>query len=120
MNKQRTGGEPSLPNVRIRSKSYSTRRGRIARRWTKPIPNFGMKSSRCWRKIPAERGVLDRPAAGLLEDSTVTTLAAGAQLEPYKIEASVGAGGMGEVYRAIDTRPDSPVIRPRLYPFAAF
>ena len=34
------------------------------------------------------------------------SLATGAKLGPYEIESAVGAGGMGEVYRARDTRLD--------------
>jgi TolB-like protein/tetratricopeptide (TPR) repeat protein len=34
------------------------------------------------------------------------TLAAGTRLGPYEIESAIGAGGMGEVYRARDTRLD--------------
>ena len=53
-------------------------------------------------------GVLDRPAivvaAQLLEDSSVERLAVGAQLGPYEIESCIGAGGMGQVYKARDTR----------------
>ena len=33
-------------------------------------------------------------------------LAAGARLGPYEIAAALGAGGMGEVYCARDTRVD--------------
>ena len=36
-------------------------------------------------------------------------LEAGTQLGPYEILAPIGAGGMGEVYRARDTRLDRTV-----------
>jgi eukaryotic-like serine/threonine-protein kinase len=36
-------------------------------------------------------------------------LTAGARLGPYEIVSPLGAGGMGEVYRARDTRPDRTV-----------
>src|SRR5260370_38074793 len=37
------------------------------------------------------------------------SLAAGSKLGPYEILAVVGAGGMGEVYRALDTKLNRPV-----------
>jgi len=37
------------------------------------------------------------------------SLPAGTRLGPYEIQAALGAGGMGEVYRARDTRLDRTV-----------
>lgn len=48
-------------------------------------------------------------AASLPENANVGRLKTGAQLGPYRIESGIGAGGMGEVYRATDTKLDRQI-----------
>ncbi len=43
------------------------------------------------------------------EENTLMLLSPGSQLGPYEVVAPLGAGGMGEVYQARDTRLDRPV-----------
>lgn len=42
-------------------------------------------------------------------DSNRAPVTAGAEIGPYRIEGRLGAGGMGTVYRALDTRLNRPV-----------
>jgi serine/threonine protein kinase len=60
----------------------------------------------------SKTGALDRPAwagASGLTDSTIVLINSGTQLGPYKIEGPLAAGGMGEVFRGVDTRLGRPV-----------
>jgi predicted Ser/Thr protein kinase len=52
-------------------------------------------------------GFGDRPVSGPIDD--VRRLETGAMLGPYRIDRLIGAGGMGEVYKARDTRLDRTV-----------
>jgi serine/threonine protein kinase len=49
-------------------------------------------------------GPMQRPAISLLAKAMVAHVAAGELLGPYKIESLLGAGGMGQVFKARDIR----------------
>ena len=60
-------------------------------------------------QIPAQKNLVPDGVRSDLSETTVTLLPATKYLDRYVIEQPIGAGGMGEVYRARDTRLERTV-----------
>jgi len=63
-------------------------------------------SEKLRREITAR---LAQESTRIVEPGMTRALTAGTKLGPYQIEKRIGAGGMGEVFRALDTRLGRPV-----------
>ena len=67
-------------------------------------PEIRSRVERMLEVVSEDGEILDSPAAALLEHLSAPLVEAGSRLGPYSIEKPIGAGGMGEVFRAVDTR----------------
>ena len=78
----------------------------------KRAPLLAGVSSEIRHEVEALLGAETGPAflAGLGDSSTRTQeVSIGSELGPYRIEARLGEGGMGQVFRGLDTRLNRPV-----------
>ena len=71
--------------------------------WRMPIRICGAKYNRLLAQNSGGK-ILDQTAINLIAELAPTQIVAGSQLGHYKIEALLGQGGMGQVFRATDTR----------------
>ena len=99
-------GVGSKSCIRRRMRGRRTSAGRFSTRNAPATRRCARRSSRCWRSRCRLTGFSSVRRSGWHRRPTSMPFAAGTQLGPYEIAGPLGAGGMGEVYRARDTQAE--------------
>jgi serine/threonine protein kinase len=107
----RSGTRGSAISITVRSRCLRNSAPRFSTTHVDRIQSFGERWSRCVARIRrVNSSALPRlkwPLPG--SPTKKERIGPGAQLDPYTIHSALGAGGMGEVYRATGTRLDRTV-----------